>query len=433
MGDWRSKIKKYYKGPSKKKTPAPSKTPAKKTPSKRTPQPKVPDYLSFGKTKQPQSIDPRYLPQSQASPVPDYTSFGKKKQPQSMAPATQKSTSFASKATGFVKKVASSFMGGVERVQDIVDQPGAREAREKMRTQGYSSLTPEEQRAATDISGRVLIGGASIIKLNGDLAKVAIQRAAARASKQAVSNIGKIPHTAKGYAANTKTTKQLSNVFTQIGSKIGLPIQMASTIATMAMGIYGMKILAGFVGTEENIQTADFSLRNAAQIGQDTGNWTLYDEMIAHKEIILSEEYQKEIKEGIPGPGTLKAIDNYAETSRLKLVIDKEWAENERLKQEEGMTDDEKWAMIKEKEVTQEKEMIDYYNSERIRLLELERQARVDQRNDDAAFWANQREIQRKKEEEDRQAIADFWNAYHKTAAKNQEDSRPSKLNFGLL
>lgn len=433
MGDWRSKIKKYhsYKAPTKKKTPAPSKAPSKSSPS--APQSKVPDYLSFGQTKQPQSIDPRYLPQSQAPPsVPDYTSFGTTQQPQSMAPAPQ-AQSFTSKATGFVKKVASSFTAGVERVQDIVDQPGARAAREKMSAQGYSSLTPAEQRAATDISGRVLIGGASIIKLKGDLAKVAIQRAAARASKQAVSNIGKIPHTAKGYAANTKTTKQLTNVFTQIGSKIGLPIQMASTVATMAMGIYGMKILAGFVGTEENIQTADFSLRNAAQIGQDTGNWTLYDEMIAHKEIILSDEYQKEIKEGIPGPGTLKAIDGYAETSRLKLVIDKEWAENERLKQEEGLTDDEKWAMIKEKEVTQEKEMIDYYNSERIRMLELERQARVDQRNDDAAFWAQQQEQQLKREAEDRQAIADFWNAYHKTAAKNQEDSRPSKLNFGLL
>ena len=54
-------------------------------------------------------------------------------------------------------------------------------------------------------------------------------------------------------------------------------------------------------------------------------------------------------------------------------------------------------------------------------------------RNEEAAFWAREREKQRELEAADRQAIADFWEAYKKTQQKINDNNRPSNLKFGLL
>ena len=66
-------------------------------------------------------------------------------------------------------------------------------------------------------------------------------------------------------------------------------------------------------------------------------------------------------------------------------------------------------------------------------MIEWQREAEINARLEDAAFWAKEAARQRELEEKDREAIADFWEAYRKQAQKYTEDTRPSKLNFGLL
>jgi hypothetical protein len=74
-----------------------------------------------------------------------------------------------------------------------------------------------------------------------------------------------------------------------------------------------------------------------------------------------------------------------------------------------------------------------FLNKERKKLLEWEREAAINARNEDAEFWRREREKQAEKEKQDREALAAFWEAYRKRAQKDAEDSRPSKLNFGIL
>ncbi len=66
-------------------------------------------------------------------------------------------------------------------------------------------------------------------------------------------------------------------------------------------------------------------------------------------------------------------------------------------------------------------------------MIDWEREAEIDARNEDAAFWRKEKEAQMKREAEDRQAIANFWNEYRKMAQQIKEDTRPSNLNFGLI
>ena len=100
---------------------------------------------------------------------------------------------------------------------------------------------------------------------------------------------------------------------------------------------------------------------------------------------------------------------------------------------ETGETDDEKWKRIKEEEAAQDKAAVDYYNSERKKMVKWEEEAADRDMKEDAAFWAREAAKQRKLEEEDRKAIAEFWMAYRKQALKYQMDNRPSNLKFGLL
>lgn len=91
------------------------------------------------------------------------------------------------------------------------------------------------------------------------------------------------------------------------------------------------------------------------------------------------------------------------------------------------------WNLAREEQAQMEKENIDYYNSERLRIEQELADAEDRDMMEDAAFWRKEREAQMKREEEDRIAIAKFWEAYRKQQQKYYDDSRPSKLNFGLI
>ena len=104
-----------------------------------------------------------------------------------------------------------------------------------------------------------------------------------------------------------------------------------------------------------------------------------------------------------------------------------------RIQIETGETEDDKWTRIKEEEAQAEKDSVDYYNKERRLMLEFEREADVNARDEDAAFWRKEQEKTRAAEKADMEASAKFWLEYRKTAAKLKADTTPSNLNFGLL
>ncbi len=98
-----------------------------------------------------------------------------------------------------------------------------------------------------------------------------------------------------------------------------------------------------------------------------------------------------------------------------------------------GGTEDEKWARVRQEQAEQEKANIDYYNSERKKMLDWEREAKKEARNEDAEFWRKERAKQRQNEAADRIAIAQFWEEYRRKKQLIAENNRPSNLKFGLL
>ncbi len=98
-----------------------------------------------------------------------------------------------------------------------------------------------------------------------------------------------------------------------------------------------------------------------------------------------------------------------------------------------GGTEDEKWERVRQEQAEQEKANIDYYNSERKKMLDFEREAKKEARNADAEFWRKERANQRQREKEDREAIAKFWEEYRKKKQLIADNNRPSNLNFGLI
>ncbi|GAG03231.1 unnamed protein product [marine sediment metagenome] len=135
----------------------------------------------------------------------------------------------------------------------------------------------------------------------------------------------------------------------------------------------------------------------------------------------------------IPYVNVLNNLKDFYEASRLKMVIDKKMVDDLRIQLETGESEDDKWVRLKQEEADQYKANIDYYNSERKKMLLWEQEARSNQRDRDARFWRREAARQRELEAADREAIMLFWLEYRKLVAKMNEESRPSKLNFGIL
>ena len=108
-------------------------------------------------------------------------------------------------------------------------------------------------------------------------------------------------------------------------------------------------------------------------------------------------------------------------------------AENKRIKEENGESDRDYWDRVREEEIAADKASVDYYNEQKKLMVEWEREAAIQARNEDAAFWRKEQERTRELEAKERKAIADFWTAYRKLEQKAQEERRPSNLNFGLF
>jgi len=149
------------------------------------------------------------------------------------------------------------------------------------------------------------------------------------------------------------------------------------------------------------------------------------------KDEILNPTIWDRIISGVPYANVQAELKDYWVAAKLKTAIDRKINEDRIANPQETISE----SIIRTKEETSEmeKEVIDYFNEENKKFRELERQADIDGRDEDAAFWANERAKTREMEKKDREAIADFWLNYHKRKQEIQDAGRPSNLNFGLL
>lgn len=247
----------------------------------------------------------------------------------------------------------------------------------------------------------------------------------ARGGIERLSNVGQVAKFTRTTEAalNSQTVKQTQSILSKVFSKRTLQM----------LGVWAGAVYLGKWGQAESTEPLSITMtKYLVPNAVETGNWSLVEEAQDARNELLDLEWWEEVALWSPiSPliGIPRKIEGAIAASKVQ---DKAIADI-RQQQETGETNDERWERVRQEQAAQEKANIDYYNQERKKMLEWEREAAKQQRSEDAAFWRKEREKQRKKEEEDRKAIADFWLAYRKEMQKLADDSRPSNLNFGLL
>ena len=255
---------------------------------------------------------------------------------------------------------------------------------------------------------------------------------AGKAAKAGVKNAGALYQTA--LIPGWTPTKVATNVATQkLANKKLLGSFSAKAIALMGgAATWAGAVAFGKWGQAEGPEAITFQMKSAMALAEETGDWSIYDEAKAARDELLDLSKWEELMLWSP-LSPLKGDEMKIEGGITAGIIQDKIADERKEMQETGMTSDDIWKRNREEQAVQEKANVDYYNDERKKLLEWEREASKDARDEDAAFWRNERAKQRQKEAEDREAIAKFWEAYKREMQKLAEDSRPSNLNFGMF
>ena len=237
---------------------------------------------------------------------------------------------------------------------------------------------------------------------------------------------GKVGTKTGAVAPNAKNAAQTIKIFGKNfkpKTLIAAGGSIAAATGTMFLGQWAQA---------ESPEPISIVMRDVLREAEATGNWELYNEGKEARDDITNLSTWQKILQWTPA-SVLIGIPNKIKGAIEGGIIMDKLAADKQHQQETGESDDDKWARIREEQAEQERVNIDYYNSERKKMIKWEAEARTQNRKEEAAFWAAERKKQSQKEKEDAEAIAKFWLAYRKENQKLSESTRPSNLNFGLL
>ncbi len=224
---------------------------------------------------------------------------------------------------------------------------------------------------------------------------------------------------------NTKTVEQSTNLIKKaIGIGKKKPIIILGAIGSI-IGTYPWAEWA-FGEAKEGMQ---FSAKKA----MDTGDPEVIKEFMEISDEIFDVTIWDNLARLTPGVNIGFGFSEKAKALDAQKKVNDKILADEIIKIETGETDEDTYKRNQDEKFENDKFLINFYNEQRIINDQRIRDADIEGRNEDAAFWRKEKADERKREAEDRQAIADFWSAYHIEKAKIQESNRPSNLNFGLL
>ncbi len=321
----------------------------------------------------------------------------------------------AERQTGFAA-TAEKFRGTVRAIGSTLANFNERLGREFV-----GDLSPEEQKVKAREMALAMVGGGLV---KGSIKSVT-GIVGGKISAKGAARIGARGNIASQYLDNTKTRILSSEYILKIVQQMKKPYFVAAAVATM-VGTYPLAEWA-------RVDNAQVGANIAARDAIETGDPELIKEVMEVRDEIFDITLWEGLARILPGTNLALAFRDATKTAFLQKKVSDKLLADEIIQIEAGETDDDKWDRVRQEQADQEIALIDYYNSERKKLLRWEREARVAGRNDDAAFWAAEQARQRKLEEEERKAIAQFWLDYRRTAQQFREDNSPSRLNFGLL
>lgn len=245
----------------------------------------------------------------------------------------------------------------------------------------------------------------------------------------------KVGQTAFQVSQNTKTAQQTAVILSEVAAKNKMPAYAIGAIGAM-IGTYPWSEWS----LTEALEGMIFNVKSAISTGDDQ----LIQDYLATSDQIFNFTTWEQIARLIPFVNIYESFKKKVESLKAQKVVNDKLIENYLTQPEGGEESEEYWKRVGEQQVEQEKQIIDYYNSERKKavlfettLNKLVRQSKTEeekkQRQEEADFWAAERKKQREEEAKDRIAVAEFWTAYRKTQNEIRKDNTPSQLKFGLL
>ena len=236
---------------------------------------------------------------------------------------------------------------------------------------------------------------------------------------------------------NTKTADLATGAVTK-GLSLKTLLAAGGTIAAAASAMF-----LGMWGQAEAPEPLSIVMRDVLYEAKKTGDFTIYDEAKEARDEIVNLSIWEKILMWTPF-SPLIGVPNKIEGVKAGAIIMDKAAADVQMRQNTGQSDEDYWIQRDAERAQQEKDLIDYYNNERLKteseLAKLREAAneRADVRalsdtRKQISYWEDYAARQRALEEADRIAQAEFWFEYRKLMLKMQEDSRPSKLNFGIL
>ena len=221
-------------------------------------------------------------------------------------------------------------------------------------------------------------------------------------------------------AANAKNTVLVSGIMAKAG---------VSSKAIALFGGWAGAVFLGKWGQAESGEPLAIIMRDVLKQAEKTGDWSLYDEAKAARDEIINLELWEKIALWSPLAPLIGITNKIKGVLAGAKVMDKLAADKQNFS---GESDDDKWERIRQEKVDSEKGLIEFYNDERKKMVEWEREARQDQRDDDASFWRKERAAQDKKEEESTKRNGEFWVEYRKEAIKMEEEAAERSADFWI-
>ena len=302
---------------------------------------------------------------------------------------------------------------------------------------GFKEQSIEAQKAEAELAIDILLKGAAAAP-----SAITAVNAFVKSFKGIAGKAGKVGKIGKDGVTTLRTTTDLATgkITSQVQVNVKTVAQSGKIVSrffrSKALKIFGGWVALVGVGLYAQAESPEglsipigkFLIPEAER----TGNWTAVNEALALAEEVSDMTTWEKIIAASPF-GVIAGTINKLRGNAAGVSILTQYVEDQQIKQANGETETQMWERIRQEQADQDKFTVDYYNQERKKMIQWEREATIEARNDDARFWREERVKQQKMEEEDRQAIADFWAAYRKESQRIAADNRPSNLNFGGL
>jgi hypothetical protein len=250
----------------------------------------------------------------------------------------------------------------------------------------------------------------------------------ARTGTGAFAKVGGLSQKAAGAQKAGSITGNIKNLALIKGA-------LKKVFSLKTLGLLGGATGSMFLGQwaqAEAPEPISITMKDLLRKSKETGDWTLYEDGQRARNEITDLKKWEQILMWSPASVAVGIPNKIKGAITAGQLMDK-LAEDEKIQQETGESDDERWERIhQEAEEREEQRRQDQLEFEKD-LQRLRAEAKANDRKLDEKYWKQVEKDRQERLEKDREAELKFREEYLKLWNEIKSANAPSKLNFGLL